>query len=177
MVMKNYQIERKAVNFMIQGINSDYDSYFSATSVATNSIAKTSESGNEKQADSSQTAKTDTVEISAQARAAMQQANSIVSVGGKTTADSSENEQKSADVTQASATKKPAATASTSTSTTQVTNLSGLSEAELDKLVSAGTITKSEKQQELVKRAAEKLEQDAAQNQKTQLTENPMEIL
>jgi len=164
---------------MIQGINSDYDPYLSTTSVYTNNVVETSDSDNEKKADGAQSARTDTVEISTQARAAMQQANSVISVGGKTTAENGTNQQNSGDTAQLSATEATAkATAKTTdTSTTQQTNLSGLSETQMDKLVAAGTITKSEEQQELAKRAAEKQQQESAQNQKTQFENSPMPIL
>jgi len=163
---------------MIQGINSDYDPYLSTTSVYTNSVVKTSDSDNEKKADGTQSAKTDTVEISTQARAAMQKANSVVSVGGKTSAENSTNQQNPGDTAQLSAAKATAKVTAktTDTSTTQQTNLSGLSEMQMDKLVAAGTITKSEEQQELAKRAAEK-QQESAPNQKTQFENNPMPIL
>lgn len=154
---------------MIQPVSSEYDPYLSVASVAASTVTKTPDSETEKKADSSQTLKTDTVEISAQARAAMQQANSIVSVGGKTTADSSENEQKAAKATQAPAAKAP-------TATTEQTNLTGLSQAEMDKLVAAGTITSSQEQAELTKRAAEE-QQEAAQDQKIQFNKSPTEIL
>jgi len=160
---------------MIQPISNEYDPYLTAASVAASTVTKVSDSDTEKKADSSQTLKTDTVEISAQARAAMQQANSVVSVGGKTTADSSENEQKAANATQAPAAKAPVAT-TTSASTTEQTNLTGLSQAEMDKLVAAGTITSGQEQAELTKRAAEK-QQESVQDQKTQLNKSPTEIL
>lgn len=164
---------------MIQGINSDYDPYLSTTSVYTNSVVKTSDSDNEKKADGTQSAKTDTVEISTQARAAMQKANSVVSVGGKTSAENSTNQQNSGDTAQLPAAKATAKVTAktTDTSTTQQTSLSGLSEMQMDKLVAAGTITKSEEQQELAKRAAEKQQQESAPNQKTQFENNPMPIL
>jgi len=164
---------------MIQGINSDYDPYLSATSVYANSVVKTSDSDNEKKADGTQSAKTDTVEISTQARAAMQQANSVVSVGGKTSAQSGTDQQNSEDTAQLSAAKATAKAAAktTDTSTTKQTNLSVLSETQMDKLVAAGTITKAEEQQELAKRAAERQQQESAQNQKTQFENNPMPVL
>ena len=164
---------------MIQGINSDYDPYLSTTAVYANSVVKTSDSDNEKKADGTQSAKTDTVEISTQARAAMQQANSVVSVGGKTSAQSGTDQQNSEDTAQLSAAKATAKAAAktTDTSTTKQTNLSVLSETQMDKLVAAGTITKAEEQQELAKRAAERQQQESAQNQKTQFENNPMPVL
>jgi len=72
---------------MIQGVNNDYDYHLSTIATSTNSISTTKNSESEKNAQGTRSAKTDTIEISEQARAAMEQASSIVSVGGKASSE------------------------------------------------------------------------------------------
>lgn len=146
---------------MIQGINSDYDSYYSVTSVTNISAEQASASSSEKTAQGSQSVRTDTVEISPQARAAMQQANSVVSAGGKSSAQNSPE--------QSGALRSGALQVSAATSSTSQTVLTNLTEAELDDLVSQGVITKAQEQAELSRRsAAGQQEQSDVTAQQTQ---------
>lgn len=154
---------------MIQGINSDYDSYYTLTSAASTSVSSASASANEKTAQGSQSTRTDTVEISPQARAAMQQADTIVSVGGKTSSQNS-SEQQGDSVTKQSAAVKANAAAVASASTSSQPVLTNLTQAELDELVSKGTITAAQEQAELARRAvAEQQSQVDTASQKTQI--------
>jgi hypothetical protein len=130
---------------VIQSINSDYDSYYSysTASVSSTAASQTSPSQTEKAAQSSQSVKTDTVEISPQARAAMQQSGSVVSVGGKASAQDSA--QQSEEVQ----------SAAVSNSSSSQVDLTSLTETELDRLVSEGTITAAQEQAELARRTAQ----------------------
>ncbi len=139
---------------MIQGINSDYDTYYNVTAVAGTAVSQTSDSTDEKVAQGSQNTRTDTVEISPQARAAMQKANSVVSAGGKTSAQNSSEQTTGAGAPPPAAAEVSASVAVSSSDTSQQTDLSALTQAELDKLVSEGTITKAQEQAELARRSA-----------------------
>lgn len=149
---------------MIQGINSDYDSYHSVTSVTGVTAEQASSSSSEKTAQGSQSIRTDTVEISPQARAAMQQSNSVVTAGGKSSA---QNSPEQPNALKSSAAQVDSA-ALTSDSDSSQTDLTSLTESELDKLVSQGTITKAQEQAELARRAAStSQEQNSAVSQNT----------
>nr|WP_319487844.1 hypothetical protein [uncultured Caproiciproducens sp.] len=153
---------------MIQGINTDYDTSLSAVSASVKSTSKTSETETEKKAEASQSVKTDTIEISAQARAAMQ-ANSVVSVGSKASA-AGDTQQAAAQTASSSQTNSNALQAFTvDKDSNQNPALSSLTEADMDKLVSNGVITNGQEQAELARRAAEKQqEQGVQQNDKDQ---------
>lgn len=155
---------------MIQGINSDYDSYYSITALTGSTVAATSDSTNEKTAQGGQSTRTDTVEISPQARAAMQQANTVVSVGGKASSQNSSNQQSAnTGAMQAAAAQANTAVVVSASSSSQQPVLTNLTEAELDDLASKGTITQAQEQTELARRAtAEQQSQGDAVTQKAQ---------
>ena len=88
---------------MIQGVNNDYDYHLSTIATSTNSISTAKSSETEKNAQGTQSAKTDTIEISEQARAAMEQASSIVSVGGKASSQDDTEAEASAAALQSTA--------------------------------------------------------------------------
>ncbi len=151
---------------MIQSISSDRYSELKISSVPSSTAAKTSSADSELTV-SSQVPKTDTIEISEQARQAMQQskvaaANTEQSVQADATQSGAKTAQPSAKPAQQS-NKSNAAVLNgmssaediqTTGSTEQSPVLSTLTETQLDKLVKSGTITSSQKNAELARRAA-----------------------
>ena len=129
---------------MISGVASNFSYNTSTTSASTNRVSttKASESKNEA-VQSSQSAKTDTVEISPQAKAA-------ASVGSKTSSQDTETKQSNANT--ASVTTSASTGASSSTAAPV---LSSLTEQAMNILVSKGTITSSQEKNELARRSAE----------------------
>ena len=153
---------------MIQSIDSDLYSTLKVSSTSGSTTAKTSSSDSELTV-SSQVPKTDTVEISEQARQAMQQSKvAAANTEQSVQADAAQQKAAAAVATAAAAQQQsnksdaavlnsvsPSAGASTETSsTTESPVLSTLTENQLDKLVSSGTITSTQKNAELARRAA-----------------------
>lgn len=176
---------------MIQSIDSDLYSPLKVSSTSGSTTAKTSSSSSDLTA-SSQVPKTDTVEISEQARQAMQQskvaaANTEQSVQAdaaqqkaaaaaesstKAAASSATAAQQQSNKSDAAVLNSASSSASTGTETSSTTEspvLSTLTEAQLDKLVSSGTITSTQKNAELARRAAAEAQKSASNdsNQKS----------
>jgi hypothetical protein len=167
---------------MIQSINSDLYSELKVSSVSASPAAKTSSSDSELTV-SSQTPKTDTIEISEQARQAMQQSK-VAAANTEQSVQADAAQQKAAAVAESSAKASAAnakaapqsgksnaavrnsmsssADAETTGSTTESPVLSALTESQLDKLVKSGTITTTQKNAELARRAAAAAQQTAA---------------
>lgn len=159
---------------MIQSISSDYYSELKVSSVPGSTAANTSSSDSELTV-SSQVPKTDTIEISEQARQAMQQSkvaavNTEQSVQANATQSGEKTAQSSAKPAQQSSQSNAAVLNSmsssedtqTTSSTEQSPVLSTLTETQLDKLVKSGTITSSQKNAELARRAAAAAQQAAS---------------
>lgn len=157
---------------MIQAVNTDAYSYTSAISASNNSTAKITDTETDKQAATGRSARTDTVEISEQARAAMQ-ANSVASAGSKVSDADSTQQGTAPAMPSASSAQTKSSTLKAVTAVTDSTDsdespvLSTLSEAEMDELVSQGVITKGQEQAELVRRAAEKQQEQNVQQNET----------
>jgi len=168
---------------MIQSINSDLYSALKVSSASSSTTAKTSSSDSELTV-GSQIPKTDTVEISEQARQAMQQSK-VAAANTEQTVQADADQQKAAEAAIATANSTKAAasaqqqsnksdaavlnstssatgTNTEASSTTESPVLSTLTEAQLDKLVSSGTITGTQKNAELARRAAASAQQAAS---------------
>ena len=154
---------------MLQAINTDFEMSVRTAPLSASSVQKTPETEIQKKAQGSQNVRTDSVEISEQARAAMQQADTVASTGDKATAENKRRESQAASgqaqklsetLKKQQAEEKP--------KSNHYANLSVYSEAELDKLVSDGIITKFQKRTEVAKRTAKKQEQENSETKKTQ---------
>lgn len=152
---------------MIQSISDSYDFNQSTISSAV-SAAQTDETKTDENSVADLSQKTDTVEISEQARAAMQQ--NAVSAPAGTKASVQEDAGQSADTaalekTQTKALESESETVNSSTADSTAYNLTTLTQTQLDKLVSQGKITKAQESSELQRRAAEKAQQQSASEQ------------
>ena len=161
---------------MIQSIDSDLYSTLKVSSTSGSTTAKTSSSDSELTV-SSQVPKTDTVEISEQARQAMRQskvaaANTEQSVqadaaqqkaaAAVATATAAQQQSNKSDAAVLNSASSSAGASTETSSTTESPVLSALTENQLDKLVSSGTITSTQKNAELARRAAAEAQQAAS---------------
>jgi hypothetical protein len=158
---------------MVQAVDGDY-AYYLGTTRKSNNIPTVRQSQSEKDALASQNTKADVVEISPQAQAAMQNSNSIVSVGGKTSSKydaTAEQRTSTKAVAGRDSSSKQASSKVTSerfkTTEGASPELSDLSEAQMDCLVVKGTITKEEERLEFARRA-EKEQSDAKEKAVTE---------
>lgn len=153
---------------MLQAITTDYEMSVRTAPLSAENVQKTPETEILKKAQGSQNGRKDSVEISEQARAAMQQADTVASTGDKAAAAYSKREElqavsdreKKLTLKKQQSEEKPRSG--------HYANLSAYSEAELDKLVSDGIITKFQEQAEIAKRAAKKQEKENSATKKTQ---------
>lgn len=137
---------------MLSSVNTNYDTISAnKASVTENSVTKSADSQankNEK-VQNSQIPKVDTMEISSQARASMQQGNAVASISHSRSTQNTEN-----------STKKAAFSSSQITSKKSAYNpnevLTGKTKSQMDKLVQQGVITKGEENKELKGRIATK---------------------
>lgn len=149
---------------MISPITSDSNNEYLSTLAVSSESGKTTDSQTEKTASGTQTSRTDSVEISEQARAAMEQSTSVATTQSTTEASSAaEQAEKKAAASASSTDSKTAATSSSSSSS--YTDLSSLTKAQMDKLVSQGTITQQQETAELAKRDSEKAQQSSASSE------------
>lgn len=155
---------------MLQAINTDFEMSLRTAPLSQSNVRKTPETEIQKKAQGSQNIRTDSVEISEQARAAMQRAGTVVSTGEKAAAgyDSKRRETQAASgrPEKLLEAQKKQRTEERSKSK-HYADLSLYTESELKKLVSDGVITKFQQQEEVAKRAARK--QEAEENEAKKL--------
>lgn len=160
---------------MIQSVSKDLNYNLSTSSVSANTALPQSDSAADVKAES-QVPKTDTVEISQQAREAMQQSKVAASNTDRSVQTDSSSQQKAAVSAQTAAQQKSQSSAAvvsssdSSSKNSQSVVLTNLTESEMNKLVSQGVITKNQEQQELARRAAAKEQPSAENDAKAQIS-------
>lgn len=140
---------------MIQGIQSNYESYTQINSINTDNKIKTTTADVE--VVDGKISRTDTVEISAAGKLASEATDQTDSSDLKSLLDESESESSSAiesSTKKAPAGAPPASSSTESTEETETTILTTLTKEQLNDLVAEGTITQAEMNAELARREA-----------------------
>lgn len=156
---------------MLQAINTDFEMSLRTAPLSPSNVRKTPETEIQKKAQGSQNIRTDSVEISEQARAAMQRAGTVASTGEKAAAgyDSKRREsQAPSDRAEKLLEAQKKQQTEEKPKSKHYADLSLYTEAELKKLVSDGIITEFQQRAELAKRAARKQEVKESEAKKLQ---------
>jgi len=149
---------------MMQGIQSNYETYSTINSITTNNITKTTNT--EVEVIDGKVSKTDKVEISTEGKLANETAtqsspSEIQNLLAETELSSATSTD-IAELAKSAPTSVPASAPTDGTEETETTEtatiLTTLTESQLDDLVDEGTITQAEKNSEMARREAAKLE-------------------